>query len=419
MHIWHVIKNAELQSRRGPNKPIDLTNKYYSIRGMAAKIFTLFIFILAISNQGQSQIAATTQPPSDATPKYSNEFLNIGVGARALGMSLSQVASVNDVTSGFWNPAGLSGIKSDLQVAGMHSEYFAGIAKYDYAAIGKAIDSSSAASISFIRFGVDDIPNTTELIDAGGNIDYDRITTFSAVDYAFIFSYGRKGFPFRAAGTQSALDTKSSGNGFRWGANAKVIYRHVGEFAKAWGFGLDVGAQYDYKKWKFGAMAKDITSTFNAWSYSLNEKTKQVFSLTGNEIPTNTLEVTLPRLILGGGREFLIKKVSLLAEVNAVMTTDGRRNVLVSANPVSIDPSLGLEAGYNKVIFLRLGVGNIQRVKDFDGSQTITVQPNLGLGLRIKNLQLDYALSDIGNVSDVLYSNVFSLRLDIFKQEKK
>lgn len=364
----------------------------------------------------QSTPASTVE--SDLTPKYSNEFLNIGVGARALGMSLSQVASVNDVTSGYWNPAGLSGIKSDLQIAGMHSEYFAGIAKYDYAAIGKAIDSSSAASISFIRFGVDDIPNTTELIDAGGNINYDRITTFSAVDYAFIFSYGRKGFPFRSAASKSAIDGTTKSDGFRWGASAKVIYRHVGDFAKAWGFGLDVGAQYDYKKWKFGAMAKDITSTFNAWSYTLDDKTKQVFAATGNDIPVNSLEVTLPRLILGGGREFIIKKVSLLAEVNATLTTDGRRNVLVSANPVSIDPSLGLEAGYKKIIFLRLGVGNIQRVKDFDGSDAMTFQPNLGLGLRIKNLQLDYALSDIGNVSDVLYSNVFSLKLDIFKSNQ-
>jgi hypothetical protein len=41
-------------------------------------------------------------------PKYSNEFLSIGVGARALGMSNSCVAGVNDVTSGYWNPQALA-----------------------------------------------------------------------------------------------------------------------------------------------------------------------------------------------------------------------------------------------------------------------------------------------------------------------
>jgi hypothetical protein len=365
----------------------------------------------------------TFQSMSQLAPKYSNEFLNVGVGARALGMSLSQVATVKDVTAGYWNPAGLLGIKSDLQVAGMHSEYFAGIAKYDYASIGKAIDSVSAASVSFIRFGVDDIPNTTELIDAGGNIDYNRITTFSAADYAFILSYGHKGLPWGKSSrfNQMPLYDASTGNmqGFRWGANAKIIYRHVGDFASAWGFGIDLSAQYDKKHWHYGLVAKDITSTFNAWSYNLNEKTKQVFAQTGNDIPANGLEVTLPRIVLGAARDFQIKKISILAELNATMTTDGKRNVLISASPVSIDPTFGLEVGYSKTIFLRMGVGNIQRVKNFDNSNAMTLQPNIGIGLRIKQLQLDYALSDIGNVSDVLYSNVFSLRYDIYKQGSK
>ncbi len=380
----------------------------------------LLLLISTISfNTINAQSASTPIVEDDKTPKYVNEFLNIGVGARALGMSLAQVATVSDVTSGFWNPAGLTRIASDLQVAAMHSEYFAGIAKYDYAAIGKSIDSSSAASISFVRFGVDDIPNTTDLIDAGGNINYDRITTFSAVDYAFIFSYGRNGFPRKRALNASSVDVQDPTEltkRFRWGLNAKIIHRQVGNFGSSWGFGFDVGAQLDAGHWHFGAMAKDITSTFNAWSFTLDEKTKQTFIATGNDLPQNGLEVALPQLILGGARDFKIKKVSILAECNAIITTDGRRNTLISSNPFSIDPNLGIEVSYDKVIFLRLGCGNVQRVTNFDGAKTLTVQPNLGLGLRIKKIQLDYALSDIGNVSDVLYSNIFSLKFDIYKK---
>ena len=81
---------------------------------------------LAFPFQGSTQDSSCT-----STPKYSNEFLAIGVGGRSLGMSNSSVASINDVTSGYWNPAGLLGIKNDMQVGLMHSEYFAGIAKYD------------------------------------------------------------------------------------------------------------------------------------------------------------------------------------------------------------------------------------------------------------------------------------------------
>ena len=42
--------------------------------------------------------------------KYSNEFLSIGVGAKNFSMGNAVVASVNDVTAGYWNPAGLNKI---------------------------------------------------------------------------------------------------------------------------------------------------------------------------------------------------------------------------------------------------------------------------------------------------------------------
>ena len=142
--------------------------------------FNLFV-LFSINNYSQT-----------LSPKYSNEFLSIGVGARALGMSNAYVTSVNDVTSGYWNPAGLLGIKDDAQVGLMHSESFAGILKYDYGAFAKPIDSLSALGISIIRLGVDDIPNTIELIDANNNIDYNKISSFSVTDFALMLSYARK-----------------------------------------------------------------------------------------------------------------------------------------------------------------------------------------------------------------------------------
>src|SRR5438128_11443393 len=67
--------------------------------------------------------------------KYSNEFLNIGAGGRGLAMGGAQVASVNDGTAGYWNPAGLVGVKDNAQINMMHAEYFAGNSKYDYVSI--------------------------------------------------------------------------------------------------------------------------------------------------------------------------------------------------------------------------------------------------------------------------------------------
>jgi hypothetical protein len=149
--------------------------------------------------------------------KYSNEFMNIGVDAAALGMANAVVASTDDVNSGYWNPAGLTNLE-DHQISLMHANYFANIAQYDYLAYASPIDGRSAWGISLIRFGVDDILNTTELIDSQGNIDYNRISLFSTADYGFTFSYARK-LPVP---------------GFQYGVNAKLIRRVIGKFANSW-----------------------------------------------------------------------------------------------------------------------------------------------------------------------------------------
>jgi hypothetical protein len=330
-----------------------------------------------------------------SAPKYSNEFLSIGVGGRALGMSRTQVALANDVTAGYWNPAGLLDIKSKYEFSLMHSEYFGGIAKYDYAAFATPVDSLSHISISAIRFGVDDIPDTRFLYDANGAINYDNINFFSAADYAFLFSYARR-LQFI--------------KGLKAGASFKVIHRNVGSFANAWGFGMDAGVQLERKNWRFGVMARDITSTFNAWSHNTT-LVYDTYVKTGNEIPENSIEVTLPKLITGIARSFTFKnKIGLLASADLDFTFDGMRNVLIRSSPVSIDPHAGIEIDYDKLVFLRLGAGNAQRIKDFDSTYRTTIQPDFGLGFRLNKFVIDYALTDIGDRAEALYSHVFSVK---------
>ena len=124
---------------------------------------------------------------AQTTRKYSNEFMNIGVDAAALGQSNAVVARSNDVNAGYWNPAGLINLE-DNQLALMHSSYFANIANYDYAGFAMPLDDNSAFGVSLIRFAVDDILDTTQLIDEQGNVNYDRISLFSTADYGLTVS---------------------------------------------------------------------------------------------------------------------------------------------------------------------------------------------------------------------------------------
>lgn len=335
----------------------------------------------------------------DLAPKYSNEFLSIGVGAGPLGMSNSVVAGVDDVTAGYWNPAGLTDVNDFIQIGAMHAEYFAGIAKYDYLGFAKPLDAQSTLGFTFIRFGVDDIPNTTQLIDASGNINYDNITTFSAGDYGFLFSYARK-MPIE---------------GLSLGGNFKIVYRHVGDFARSWGFGLDAGVNYKLgDHWRFGAIVRDATSTFNAWSFNLSDQMIETFLLTDNEIPQNGLELTLPKFILGAQfKQKIVKEFYAASEINVDLNTDGRRNVLIRTSPVSIDPHMGIEIGYGKWVALRAGIGNMQWIKNPDLTESLTFQPNVGIGVGFKGVKIDYAFTDIGDASVALYSHVFSLRFSL------
>lgn len=337
---------------------------------------------------------------SAQTAKYSNEFLSLGVGARALGMSNSAVASVNDITSTYWNPSGLLGIEEDLQIGLMHSEYFAGISKYDYLAGATKLNDKSALGITIIRFGVDDIPNTLDLIDSDGNIRYDRISSFSVADYAFLFSYARR----------------TNIEGLDVGGNLKIIRRVAGEFASAWGFGLDASALYHKKNWVFGAMFRDVTTTFNAWKFNTSTF-EEVFNATGNEVPESSIEITLPKFIFGVAYNFNIyKKFSGMAEFDMDITTDGKRNVLIKSDIFSIDPHIGTEISYNNLVYLRLGVGNFQKIPQINASDELSFQPNMGLGIKFKKLAIDYAFTDIGDQSIALYSHVFSIRYGINKK---
>lgn len=337
--------------------------------------------------------------------KYSNEFLSIGVGARAQGMGTAVIAGGADVTSGVWNPAGLAAIdlSEGFQLGAMHAEWFGGIGKFDYIGAVMPLNANHRRlGLSMIRFGIDQIPNTLTLYESDGTINYDNLKEFSAADYAFILSY--------------AQSLKPGKEGLTIGGNLKVVHRRIGPFASSWGFGTDLGLQYSVSKWRFGFLARDITTTFNAWSFSFTEAEKQVLDLTNNEIPINSIEITRPQIMLGVYRRFVLNNIGIAPEFDLIATTDGRRNTLISAEPFSIDPAIGLELDFKRVIFLRGGASQFQRELAIGGDELLGVRPSIGLGLKVASFHLDYAFTDLGS-SQNTFSHIISMMLD-FKPGK-
>ncbi len=327
--------------------------------------------------------------------KYSNDFLNIGVDARSTGMANAVVSSTNDVNSTYWNPSGLINIKND-EISLMHSNYFANIANYNYISYARKIDKESAIGFSLVRFGVDDIMDTTRLIDNQGNIDFNRIELFSAADYAFLFSFAKRNKFLK----------------INYGVNLKIIRRIIGDFANSWGFGFDFGIQHKNQNgWKFGLMVRDITTTYNVWSFDQDRLNDIQNAIEGQnqEIPEKN-EISIPKIQIGLSKEINLNgDYSILAAIDLFLLLE-ETNDIISSEYVSINPAIGFEIGYLNLVYLRLGMGNFQNEMQFDLSNKLSYQPNFGIGFNLNGFEINYALTDIGDQSMALYSNIFSLK---------
>ena len=305
---------------------------------------------------------------ADGFKKYAGEFLNNGVGSRALAMGGAYVAVANDVTAGYWNPAGLTGAQG-LQIQFMHAKQFISSVQYDYFSASNQLDEGTTLGLSVIRLGVDDIKDSRdallgELISDG--LDYSKIKMFNVSDYAFFFSYARN------------YDQKLA-----YGANVKLIYR---DFASesALGIGFDLGAQYRmHPNLVFGLMLRDVTTTMMAWS-------------------TSEKEFIAPSVRPGISYRFNIEDLDLYLQPSADFNIlfEGRKSAAqVNLGPVSFDSFWGMEIGFRDLAFLRLGYDDQER---FNG----------GIGFSITRFAVDYSYmnydSELGNVHRIS----FHLKLD-------
>ncbi|MFI5252910.1 MAG: PorV/PorQ family protein [Bacteroidota bacterium] len=318
--------------------------------------------------------AAITEVGNAAsTAKYAGEFLAIGVGGRALGLGGAYAALANDVTAGYWNPAGLSRILYP-QITLMHDERFAGLINYDYGAVALPVGVNASLAISAIRLGVDNIPNTQNAgVDANGNplptsslqnfdrVDPNKVTYFNAADWAIYFSYA-----------------KQTSSQFSYGANFKIIRREMGT-ASATGLGFDLGAQYMVSdKFALGANFQDVTTTLVAWS-------------------TGTNELISPTLKLGsayfidawGGRFSPAFDVDLRFENRATASN-------AHIGRLSADFHTGLEYDVHSLVAVRAGLSDIGSL-------------NLGTGIHLPKFDIDYSFAKFDGTENLGNTHRISL----------
>lgn len=343
-------------------------------------------------------VGAAAAAPADAQriAKYGADFLAGGVGARALGMGGAHVALAADVTAGYWNPAGLSVLLFPA-AAYMHAERFDGIVQFDYGAVAFPLSARSTLGVSFFRSGVDDIPNTLNAWQ-DGQPRADNVTFFSAADYAFFVSYARQ-----------VRENLSAG------ATVKLIRRMIGDFASAWGYSVDLGAQLRLgPHLALGANAQDLPGMLQSWS--INAEALQGLEAFGQQLPAGGAEIVLPVLRLGAGVLALplLEEINLTAGLDLDLAFDGQRAYALHAGDVSFHPRAGAELAYREVVALRFGVSDLTTHARF-GTQ---LTPSVGLGLALGPLNVDYGFGDFGGMRQELgFSHRISLQYTL-RQER-
>jgi hypothetical protein len=341
---------------------------------MKTRVSAIVVMMFALA---LSSFAAT------GVGKYAGEFISLGVGGRALGMGGAYVALANDVTAGYWNPAGLSHMNYP-QISLMHEERFGNLVNYDYGAVALPVGPSTSWGFGVIRLGVDDNLNNQEAgLDINNNptkdpdkirnYDKSKFTYFNIADWAFYATYSKK-----------------QSDEFSYGANLKLIRRELGD-ASATGIGLDLGVWYTpMDNLQLGANFQDVTTTFLAW----NTGTKELIS--------PTLKIGSAYFIEAFGGRFA-------PALDFDIRFENRRSASTfNLGAVSFDPHVGTEFLYRDVVAFRLGYNDVK-------------QWSLGAGVHLPKLNIDYSYAQFSNTGDGLgqthrISLMFTLEADEFKR---
>ena len=272
---------------------------------------------------------------SSYATKYAGEFLSLGVGAKALGMGGAFVGVANDACASYWNPSGLCQLDRK-QLSLMHAETFGSLLNHDFIAFALPLSakagsaygreenpSNSTIAFSLLRLGGGGI-KITDLEKKGVPIsDSNRVILLreeSHADYAFLFSYSH---PIRPD--------------FSWGANLKLIYRHLVNNS-AFGLGADISfLARPYPFLSLGANLMDITPTLLFYD-------------------NGTTETITPTTKFGLGIKREIKDFSFLFASDADIRYEGRKfSAQYWIGEISWDMHYGIEILYRKSLAGRLG----------------------------------------------------------------
>lgn len=326
--------------------------------------------ILVMANMTQSQDKQTqVQFVKDVSGVGTSAaaFLEIGIGARAMGIGGAYTSIANDPTALYWNPAGIAWINT-MQVEAMHSRWLAD-RSFDFIGLVVPlafINSTLGFSYTTLGFGDEQPVRTVERPEGTGEM-------YDARDVAIGLSYAL------------ALTDR-----FSCGLTGKYVYERIWSVSGS-SFAMDIGVMYQtmLKGLKLGASMSNFGTENQLHGNRLGttvDPDKQIENFDRVPVEYKTGKFPLPLLFRFGmsyERDFKSLGKALLS-----MDVNHPSNATESFN-------IGAEYGWSNLLYLRAGYENMFERDRING---LTFGGGLDYYYRPSNfgIRVDYAWSDWG-----------------------
>lgn len=304
------------------------------------------------------------------TGTTSAQFLKIGVGPRAVGMGTAFTATADDISSIYWNPAGLANNYSSEAMFN-HTNWFADIG-FDFAAVSTHLDGLGTIGAFVSILSIDEMMvRTIEKPEGTGEM-------FNSGALSLGISFARY-----------------LTDNFSIGMNAKYIREFIWN-SSAQGFAIDIGTMYKINILNEFRVAASISNFGTKMQMDGRDilRIRQVGGADGNLINTKIEldEFDLPLMFRVGVAADLIKTADsrLTTAVDAVHPNDHTEFV-----------NLGAEYSWKEIVFARAGYKSLFELNTEEG-----LTAGLGLQYRILGsvkVAVDYAYQDFGRLEAVHY----------------
>lgn len=299
-------------------------------------------------------------------------FLQIPIGARAIGMGGAFVGTANDVSSLYWNVAGLATLPRN-EALFAHNEWLADT-RFDYAALAVPIESIGALGVSFTSLSMDDmLVRTVERPEGTGEL-------FSAGSFAVGVHYARY------------LSEQ-----FSIGFTAKYIAERIWNM-QAQAFALDVGTLF-VTNFLNGMRIGAQISNFGTDMKLEGRDTRTFHSIDPNKLGSND---RIPQHIEMDSWPLPLHFQFGIA-LDALKTDEHLLTLAIDAlHPSDNYESLnvGMEYGFNKSFYVRGGYRSLF-LQDREGGLSLGAGVFASLFATQIEGRFDYAFQDFGRLKSV------------------